>query len=56
MYRFFLAYGILVLGLFGFADVRGWAPSSYDEFKNVPKTVRDNPGIYRSMYRRYFHK
>lgn len=56
MYRFFLFYGLVVLGLFTYADFRGWAPSNYDEIKNVPKSIRDNPGAYRTIYHRYYHK
>ena len=47
----YLAYGALLLGLVGFAEYRGWSPfSSVNEVKNVPRTVRDNPGAYRSHY------
>ncbi len=56
MLRLFLIYGILVLGLFGYADFRGLSLTSYDEVKNVPRSIRNNPGAYRSMYQRYYHK
>lgn len=56
MLRFFWAFGALVLSLFGYADYRGLSMSSYNELKNVPKSIRDNPGAYRSMYHRFFHK
>lgn len=56
MYRVFLACGTLILGLFTYADYRGWSLSSYNELKNVPKSIRDNPGAYRSLYQRYYHK
>jgi hypothetical protein len=48
--RFYLAYGVLVLGLVGLAEYRGWSLLSVNEVKNVPKSVRDNPGAYRSHY------
>jgi hypothetical protein len=47
---FYLAYGVLLLGLVGVAEYRGWSPASVNEVKNVPRTVRDNPGAYRSHY------
>lgn len=53
----YLIYGILIVGLVGFAEYRGWSFLRVDEVKNVPKSVRDNPGAYRSHYRyipRYF--
>ena len=56
MLRTFQVLGALILGLFTYADFRGWSPSSYNELKNVPKSIRDNPGAYRSMYQRYYHK
>jgi hypothetical protein len=52
----FLAYGAVVLGLLGWANYTGWSSTSYDEVKNVPKSIRDNPGAYRTVYQRYNHK
>ena len=49
----YLAYGLAVLGAFGAAEYRGMGFHSYDEVKNVPKTVRDNPGAYRAHYALY---
>ncbi len=46
-----LLYALAVIGLTGYADYRGWSFSRVNEVKNVPKSVRDNPGIYRSIYR-----
>ncbi len=46
----FLAYGIMLLGLAGFAEYSGWSPTRVNELRNVPKTIRDNPGAYRSIY------
>jgi hypothetical protein len=50
---FYLAYGLLLLGLVGLAEYRGWSLTSVNEIRNVPKTVRDNPGAYRSHYLYY---
>ena len=47
----YLAYGLAVMLLVGAAEYRGWSPLSLNEVKNVPRSVRDNPGSYRSMYR-----
>jgi hypothetical protein len=50
---FFLLYGMLLLGMVGTAEFRGWSFLSYNQVKNVPKSVRDNPGSYRSIYGYY---
>ncbi|MBI4873839.1 MAG: hypothetical protein HY822_04305 [Acidobacteria bacterium] len=47
---FYLAYGLALLGLVGVAEYRGWSFSSVSQVQNVPRTVRDNPGAYRSHY------
>lgn len=47
---FYLAYGVLMLGLVGLAEYRGWSLLRVNEVKDVPKSVRDNPGAYRSHY------
>ena len=51
---FYAAYGILLLALTGFAEYRGWSLLKVNEVKNIPKTVRDNPGAYRSHYGGYY--
>lgn len=56
MKTFFIIYGTAVLLLLGTAEYRGWSLTSYDEVKGVPKSVRDNPGSYRSSYGRTLHK
>jgi hypothetical protein len=53
----YLGYGLLLLGLVSLAEYRGWSYLDVNEVKNVPKSVRDNPGSYRPFYRahpRYF--
>lgn len=54
--QIFFAWGGLVLGSLAYANYRGWSMTSYNEVKNLPKSVRNNPGTYRSHYTRYFHK
>ena len=49
----FTLYGALLLLMTGFAEYRGWSLSSVNQVKNIPKTVRDNPGAYRSHYGGY---
>jgi hypothetical protein len=53
--KFLLSYGIAVLAVVSAAEYRGWSLDSVDEVKNVPKSVRDNPGSYRSVYGYYHH-
>jgi hypothetical protein len=43
-------YASAVVGLAAIAEVRGWSFTSVDEIKNVPHSVRENPGAYRSVY------
>jgi hypothetical protein len=54
--KFFWVYGLAVLSLLAVAEFRGWSLTSYDEVKGVPKSLRDNPGSYRSTYSRLVHK
>ena len=53
--RLFFLYGIAVLGVLAFAEYRGWSLNRVDQIPNVPKSVRDNPGSYRSVYGYYHH-
>jgi hypothetical protein len=55
MRNFYWIYGAVVLGLLGIAEYRGWSLDSVNEVKNVPRSVRDNPGSYRSVYSSYHH-
>jgi len=55
MGRLYLVYGIAVLALLGIAEYRGFTFSRVSEIKNVPNSVRDNPGSYRSVYAGYHH-
>jgi hypothetical protein len=47
-------YGALVLAIVSFAQFQGWSLTRVNEVKNIPKTVRDNPGAYRSHYGGYY--
>ena len=46
----YLLYGLALLGLLGTAEYRGWSLLRTSEVSNVPRSVRDNPGAYRSPY------
>ena len=47
-------FGALLIGLILAAEVRGWTPMRPTEVKNVPRSIRDNPGAYRPHYRTTF--
>ena len=51
----YLGYGLLLLVLTTWAEYRGWSPLRVNEVKSIPRTVRDNPGVYRSVYRGFPH-
>jgi hypothetical protein len=55
MIRVYLLYGIIVLGTLTVAEYRGWSLNTVNVVKNVPRSVRDNPGSYRSVYGYYHH-
>ncbi len=46
----YAVFGSLELVALARAHFEGWAYGSIDEVHNVPKSVRDNPGSYRSTY------
>jgi hypothetical protein len=47
----YFAFGLLALMLSGAAQYYGYGFGNITEVKNVPKSVRENPGVYRSHYR-----
>ena len=46
----YLIYGLLLLTSATVAEFRGWTLTNVNQLRDVPKTVRDNPGAYRSHY------
>ena len=50
MPRWYLVYGALVLALAATAEWRGWTFASTNETHADPRSVRNNPGSYRSVY------
>ncbi|HAX44133.1 MAG: hypothetical protein KJZ79_14900 [Bryobacteraceae bacterium] len=46
----FSAYSLLLLGSAAFAQWTGFGLNPATPIKDVPKSVRENPGVYRSHY------
>jgi hypothetical protein len=55
MTKLYFIYGSIVLAALAAGQYRGFSFSSVNEVKNVPRSVRDNPGSYRSVYSSYHH-
>lgn len=53
--KLYWLYGFLVLGGIAMAQHQGWSLDRTNEVKNVPRSIRDNPGAYRSIYSGYHH-
>jgi len=53
--RTYQIYGIILLALLFYVQLIGWSWTDVDEVKQVPRTVRDNPGSYRAHYNTYIH-
>jgi len=53
----YLLFGVTMLALLGLTSYSGIPlfASKANEAKVVPRTVRDNPGAYRSVYGGYSH-
>lgn len=54
MRRGYLIFGLLVLGVLGYTEYKGWSPLSVAEAREapVPPSMRDNPGAYRAQFLR----
>lgn len=50
MSKSYLLFGALLLGGAGVADFNGYTLFGPTRVDNVPKSIRDNPGAYRSHY------
>jgi hypothetical protein len=52
----YMVYSVLLLALLALTSYAGipFLGARVNEVKNVPKTVRDNPGAYRSVYGGYY--
>jgi hypothetical protein len=53
--RLYLIYGIATVLLLGVGAWRGFSFASVSEVKDLPMSIRDNPGSYRSIYSSYHH-
>jgi hypothetical protein len=53
--RWYNIYAGVLGALLIVAMYRGWGFAAVEKIHNVPKSVRDNPGAYRSHYRTYSH-
>ena len=49
----YLIYGLVVLGCMGTAQFLGWSISPLNQVRSAPRSIRDNPGAYRSSYGSY---
>jgi hypothetical protein len=47
----YLVFGLLLLGSTAISEYRGWILPRPNTVTNVPRSVRDNPGAWRSIYR-----
>jgi hypothetical protein len=51
----FSIFGLFMIGWSGWTQMRGLGGASVNEGKVPPKSIRDNPGSYRSHYGSYQH-
>jgi len=49
----FALYCLLAIGAASIASYRGLSFTSVNTVRGVPKSIRDNPGAYRSIYSGY---
>jgi hypothetical protein len=43
-------FGLMVVTAAYTADTRGWLGARPSTIQNVPRSIRDNPAAYRSLY------
>ncbi len=55
MTKFYGGYGLILTALSSVLAFKGFVMNRGDEVRNVPRSVRDNPGSYRSVYSNYHH-
>jgi hypothetical protein len=48
--RLYTLWAVAVLGLLGTAQYRGWTLTRSTDSRTNPRSIRDNPGAYRSSY------
>jgi hypothetical protein len=47
----YVLLGLMVVASALTADTRGWLGARPATIQNVPRSIRDNPGAYRALYR-----
>jgi hypothetical protein len=50
---FYLVYSLLIFGLTTMAEYRGWTLTQAKQIRDVPHSIRNNPGAFRSHYGGY---
>jgi hypothetical protein len=50
----YATFGVILIALVMAAELRGWTPMRPTEVKNLPRSIRDNPGAYRPHYHTFF--
>lgn len=55
MTKFYGGYGLLLTMFSSILAFKGFVFNKGDQVRNVPRSVRDNPGSYRSVYSNYHH-
>ncbi len=53
MTRLHAIYSLFLTGFATYLGITGYSFRKGDELRNVPRSVRDNPGSYRSIYSNY---
>jgi len=48
--RLYTFWIVAVLAVLGTAQYRGWTLTRSSESRSNPRSIRDNPGAYRSSY------
>lgn len=46
----FSIYGLLIAGSVAMSQWRGWSLDKVNEVRDVPRSIRDNPGAWRPHY------
>jgi hypothetical protein len=50
MRALYVLLGLLMVGAAVRADMQGWLGARPSTIRNVPRSIRDNPGAYRTLY------
>lgn len=53
--KYYNIYGTVLLIMMGYVHLVGWTTDDVDELAQVPRSVRSNPGSYRSHYSTHIH-